>query len=127
MDNGSTDGTEEVGRKLAAEHADVAILRLEQRGRGRALRTAWMQSRGVIPHNQTSMAKVFKTELAKRVANLGMEILGPYGQLTAESKLSPARGMAPHSYLGSKGYSLQAGTSEILRNIIAQRGLGLPA
>ena len=48
VDNGSTDGTEAVGRKLAAEHTDVAILRLEQRGRGRALRTAWMQSRADV-------------------------------------------------------------------------------
>jgi hypothetical protein len=35
--------------------------------------------------------------------------------------------MAPHSFLGSKGYSLQAGTTEILKNIVANRGLGLPS
>ncbi len=44
VDNGSTDGTTEVAQGLAAAHTDVAFLHLEQRGRGRALRCAWMQS-----------------------------------------------------------------------------------
>ena len=44
VDNGSTDGTDQVARKLVAEFADVGFLQLEQRGRGRALRHAWMQS-----------------------------------------------------------------------------------
>ncbi len=43
-DNGSDDSTPEVGRGLAEEHPDVAYLRLEQRGRGRALRRAWLES-----------------------------------------------------------------------------------
>ena len=43
-DNGSDDSTPEVGRGLADEHTDVAYLRLEQRGRGRALRRAWLES-----------------------------------------------------------------------------------
>ena len=44
VDNGSTDGTDVVGRKLAAAHNEVHFLQLQQRGRGRALRVAWMQS-----------------------------------------------------------------------------------
>lgn len=44
VDNGSTDGTAEVAQKLAGAHPDVASLHLAQRGRGRALRHAWMQS-----------------------------------------------------------------------------------
>ena len=44
VDNGSTDGTSEVAQALAMEHRDVAFIHLEQRGRGRALRCAWMQS-----------------------------------------------------------------------------------
>ena len=43
-DNGSNDSTPQVGRGLAEEHPDVAYLRLEQRGRGRALRRAWLES-----------------------------------------------------------------------------------
>ncbi len=44
VDNGSSDGTDEIGRRLAAAHSDVLFLRLDQRGRGRALRHAWLQS-----------------------------------------------------------------------------------
>lgn len=44
VDNGSTDGTDEVARALTAAHADVQFLQLSQRGRGRALRYAWTQS-----------------------------------------------------------------------------------
>ena len=44
VDNGSTDGTSDVGRRLAAEFPDVQFVQLAQRGRGRALRQAWTQS-----------------------------------------------------------------------------------
>lgn len=48
VDNGSKDGTDNVGRELAAQHPDVIFLHLDQRGRGRALRHAWMQSQADI-------------------------------------------------------------------------------
>ncbi len=44
VDNGSTDGTQKVAEQLAAEHAEVKFIHLIQRGRGRALRSAWLQS-----------------------------------------------------------------------------------
>ncbi len=44
VDNGSTDGTDGVGRRLAATFSDVGFLQLPQRGRGRALRHAWTTS-----------------------------------------------------------------------------------
>jgi glycosyltransferase involved in cell wall biosynthesis len=44
VDNGSTDGTDEVARGLTRAHDDVRFLQLPQRGRGRALRHAWSQS-----------------------------------------------------------------------------------
>ena len=48
VDNGSTDGTRQVASDLAAAHSDVALVHLDQRGRGRALRYAWMQSQADI-------------------------------------------------------------------------------
>jgi len=48
VDNGSKDGTDNVGRELAAQHSDVLFLHLDQRGRGRALRHAWIQSQADI-------------------------------------------------------------------------------
>jgi len=44
VDNGSSDGTDEIGRRLAAEYQDLTFLHLDKRGRGRALRYTWMQS-----------------------------------------------------------------------------------
>ncbi len=44
VDNGSTDGTDEIGRRLAVGRTDILFLHLDKRGRGRALRYAWMQS-----------------------------------------------------------------------------------
>ena len=97
-------------------------------------RIAWMQSNGDIPTYQTSMAKVFKTELAKRVANVGMEILGLYGRLgpgSRETELGQAKwNELQHAvsslFLGSPIGTIAQGTSEIHRNIMAQRGLKLP-
>jgi glycosyltransferase involved in cell wall biosynthesis len=48
VDNGSTDGTDAVARRLADQHPDVRFLQLPQRGRGRALRLAWSQSDAAI-------------------------------------------------------------------------------
>jgi len=81
---------------------------------------------GRSPNVEAALAKAYCTAFEQRLASVATEILGLYGQLVAESKWAPILGMAPHSYLGSTGYSLQAGTSEVLRNIIATRGLGLP-
>jgi len=48
VDNGSVDGTDAVGETLAARYAEVMFVRLKQRGRGRALRYAWLQSRADV-------------------------------------------------------------------------------
>jgi glycosyltransferase involved in cell wall biosynthesis len=48
VDNGSTDGTQQVAEQLANEHNEVRFIHLVQRGRGRALRSAWLQSKADI-------------------------------------------------------------------------------
>ncbi len=106
----------------------LAQLQIEfEVGRLLIYRVALVMDEGRAPNWESAMSKAYCTEFEKRLAAVAMEILGPYGQLTSNSKLAPLRGMALHSYLGSKGYSLQAGTTEILKNILAVRGLGLPA
>ena len=96
-------------------------------GRLLIYRVALVMDEGRAPNLEAAMAKVYGTTFEQHLANTAIEIMGLYGQLVADSKAVPIQGMAPYSYLMSPGYSLQAGTSEILRNIIAQRGLGLPA
>ncbi|MFP3879879.1 MAG: acyl-CoA dehydrogenase family protein [Dehalococcoidia bacterium] len=106
----------------------LAQLQIEfEIGRLLVYRVALVMDEGRAPNREASMSKAYSTAFEQRLANVAMEVLGPYGQLVGESKLTPIRGLAVHSYLGSKGYSLQAGTSEILKNILATRGLGLPA
>jgi alkylation response protein AidB-like acyl-CoA dehydrogenase len=95
-------------------------------GRLLTYRVALVMDEGRAPNVEAAMAKAYCTAFEQRLATVSTEILGLYGQLVAESKWVPILGMAPHSFLGSKGYSLQGGTSEVLRNIVATRGLGLP-
>jgi alkylation response protein AidB-like acyl-CoA dehydrogenase len=82
---------------------------------------------GHAPNVEAAKAKAYSTAFERRLASVSMDILGMYGQLWAESKYAPIAGLGSHSYLASTGYSLQAGTSEVLKNIIASRGLGLPS
>ena len=106
----------------------LAQLQIEfEIGRLLIYRVALVMDDGCAPNYEAAMAKVYGTAFEQRLASTAIEVLGLYGQLVAGSKLVPIRGMAPDSYLMSRGYSLMGGTSEVLRNIIAQRGLGLPA
>jgi alkylation response protein AidB-like acyl-CoA dehydrogenase len=106
----------------------LAQLRIEfEVGRLLIYRVALVMDEGQAPNREAAMSKAYSTAFEQRLAKVAMEVLGPYGQLVSDSKLAPIRGLAVHSYLASKGYSLQAGTSEILKNILATRGLGLPS
>ncbi len=95
-------------------------------GRWLAYRVAWMQANGLIPNYEASMSKVFGSELNQRVANAGTHILGLYGQLHEGSAWAPVDGRVGFAYLHAVQATILAGTSEIQRNIIATRGLGLP-
>lgn len=118
--NGSyLSGDPVIRQKLANIQVELEV------GRLLMYKNAMVMDKGQVPTVEAAMSKSYATEFEKRLANMAVEILGPYGLLWADSKYVPLRGMASHSYLGSKGYSLQAGSTEILKNIIATRGLGL--
>jgi len=91
-----------------------------------AYRVAWMQGQGLIPNYQSSMSKVFGTELNQRVAAAGVNLLGLYGSLRPDSAWAPLQGQLEDMYLSTVSFTIAAGSSEIQRNIIATRGLGLP-
>ncbi|HEX5479530.1 MAG TPA: acyl-CoA dehydrogenase family protein, partial [Dehalococcoidia bacterium] len=63
-------------------------------------------------------------ELNQRIARTGMKVLGLYGQLFGDD--APMKGRYESSYMTSLSSTIAGGTSEIQRNIIATRGLGLP-
>ena len=105
----------------------LAQLKIEfEIGRLHMYRVAMVMEEGRAPNWESSMSKVFSTAFEQRLAGISIEIAGLYGQLAPASKWVPMQGMAYHSYLSSKGYSLQAGSSEVLKNIIALRKLQLP-
>jgi alkylation response protein AidB-like acyl-CoA dehydrogenase len=89
-------------------------------------KTAWMLDKKQNPHVESSILKLMTTELARDLAEVGMDILGPYGQIEERTEWTPLRALVSRGFLESISATIGAGTSEIQRNIIAQRGLGLP-
>jgi alkylation response protein AidB-like acyl-CoA dehydrogenase len=88
--------------------------------------TAWMLDRGLIPNIEASVLKLATTELSRKLANTAMDVMGPHAQLERGSKWAPLTGRVCTGYLDCISALVGAGTSEIQRNIIAMRGLGLP-
>jgi len=89
-------------------------------------KTAWMMDNNLFPNTEASALKLIGTQLSKKLAGIGMDVLGMRGQLHHGSPLAPMNGRICIGYLDSLSAVIGAGTSEIQRNIIAQRGLGLP-
>ena len=95
-------------------------------GRILAYRVAWMQGQGLVPNAEASVAKLYSTELQSRFSIAALGVLGAGGLLSRESAQAPLDGRMAAYYLAATSYTIAAGTSEVQRNIIAQRGLGLP-
>jgi alkylation response protein AidB-like acyl-CoA dehydrogenase len=104
--------------ELADRLIEVQVARLM------AYQVVSMLGRGLIPNYQASMLKMFASETNQRIARTGVNVLGLYGGLYGAK--APEKGRISRGYLATLGSTIAAGTSEIQRNIIAQRGLGLP-
>lgn len=85
-----------------------------------------MQERGEIPNKESSIAKLYSSELDVRLAVTGMHLSGMFGQLENREDPRGLGGRLARFYLHSTTSPIGGGTSEIQRNIIATRGLGLP-
>ena len=95
-------------------------------GRLICYRLAWLHDKGTATAQDAAMARLYSTELFKRAARVAIELLGLYGQLDKGDSKAPLQGWFEHLYLSSIGVTIAAGTSEILKNIIAGSGLKLP-
>ena len=105
---------------LADRYIECEVARLM------AYNVAYMQGEGLVPNKEASMSKVFGTETLQRVTTASLEILGMYGVLGRGDKWAPLKGRVQENWMISFSHKIAAGTSEVQRNIIASRGLGLP-
>ena len=86
-----------------------------------------MQDRGLIPNYEASVSKLFNSEMSQKIAMTGTRVFGLYGQIhDNKDERAPMKSQLTNQYLTSVSSTIAAGTSEIQRNIIATRGLGLP-
>ncbi len=92
-----------------------------------AFRIADLQNRGIVPNYEASVGKLYASELNQRIGRTALKLAGMYGNVyQAGSPYAPVGGRFVNNYLSNIYQTIAAGTSEIQRNIIAQRGLGLP-
>ncbi len=84
------------------------------------------QMRGAPPGPESSIGKLAASEFRRRIMEMAMELLGPHAVIGRKDPCAADRGRWPGLYLDARAYSIGGGTSEILRNVIAERTLGLP-
>ena len=110
----------EVRGKLASLNTEIEAARLL------CYDVAWRQGQGEVPSAEASISKVAGTEIYAKVLDYGTELLGMYGVLEPGSKQAELQGNFLKMRLFATSGSILAGTNEIQKNIIAQRGLNLP-
>lgn len=109
-----------VRRKIAQFYIEANVCKLL------GLRTLTRQLRGMDPGAESAVGSLLSMELNQRMQQFAMSLLGPWGNLSKGSKYTVNDGNWQRSFLSSRGDTIMTGTSEIKRNIIAQRTLGLP-
>lgn len=109
-----------VRERLAELAVDIEAARML------GLETAWALDQGKVPAAESSMAKVFVSELAQRLAEVGMEILGLAGQLHPQEPSAPLHGRMQWLYRTAPLLAFGGGTNEVQRTIVALLGYGLP-
>jgi alkylation response protein AidB-like acyl-CoA dehydrogenase len=107
-----------IKHRLVDEAIGVALLR------NMAYYIASQQEKtGIAPTREAQMAKLFGAELQQRIATTALQVFGMEGQASrARSKAAPYQ----YTLLRSVANTIEGGTSEIQRSVIATRGLGLP-
>jgi len=109
-----------VRQRLAALKIQVEAMRLN------AFRNLTATLQGKKPGIEASITKLVTCELNHQLAATALDLLGPYGTLHRGSKHLRDEGFWPYELMFSLGLIIGGGTAQIQKNIIAQRGLGLP-
>ena len=121
----ATDGTapierDDVRRRLVQAATDLEVAQLLE------ARTTWMEANGDVPVAEGPMSKLFSTEAIVRHAEDLTALVGPDALRSRGDATAVAGGHIEHALRFSLGTTIYAGTSEVQRNIIAQRRCGLP-
>jgi alkylation response protein AidB-like acyl-CoA dehydrogenase len=85
-----------------------------------------IQAAGEVPAIEASIARIHNTQVEQLAGQVGLEVLGPQGLLLDDDPLCLLDGEMQRQWLESIPVTVAAGTTEVQKNIIAQRGLGLP-
>ena len=109
-----------IRQKLAQCHAELEIMRLNQ------MRAITKINQSGVPGAEGSIQKIFWSEYNQRFQQVAMEMLGPAGQLAKGAPHAIDDGQWAYSFLRARGNTIEAGTSEIQRNIVGHFVLGLP-
>jgi alkylation response protein AidB-like acyl-CoA dehydrogenase len=107
-------------QKMAKCYSDIMVLKYS------GLRNFSKVFGGGVPGPEGSIGKLLWSTLQVNMSELSMEMQGPYNQLMKGSHRAIADGLYQYSFLSSKGSVIAAGTTEIMKNIIGERVLGLP-
>ncbi len=115
------------GENYAWVRDAVAKLEIEYHvGRLLCYHTAWTIDQGKKPTSQAALCKAFCTQYEQRLNDVATRIIGPAALILGRTPWTPLGIDLAACYLWGPSYTLQGGSVEILKNIIAFRGLGLP-
>jgi len=109
-----------VRQKVAQLATEIEVAKLY------VYRLAWLQTKRTVANYEAAASKLFSSELSQRMAATGVEIMGLLGLLQKESGKAPLQGKFEYLVRETLLNTIAGGTSEVMRNIIATRGLDLP-
>ncbi len=122
-------GSDTIRHELAEDYIETEVLY------NFSFRIISMQNSGQIPNYEASTAKLFASELNQRLARTGTKVFGLHSTIWQDEALfesqralsyAPLEGRFTKRYVGTLSSTIAGGTSEVQRNVIATRGLGLP-
>jgi alkylation response protein AidB-like acyl-CoA dehydrogenase len=111
---------EAVRQRVAQAKIEAHIFRMNQ------LRNLTRAQRGAVPGPEASLTKLYWSEMDKRIQEIAVGVEGMYGALAPDSPWAVEEGRWQYGWMFAQAETIYAGSSEIQRNIIAERVLGLP-
>jgi alkylation response protein AidB-like acyl-CoA dehydrogenase len=109
-----------VRQSVAQAQIEAHVFRLN------GLRSLTRAAHGEAPGPEASLTKLFWSEMDKRIQETAVGVQGPYGALAPDSPFALEGGRWQYGWMWAQAETIYAGSSEIQRNIIAERVLGLP-